>query len=199
MFPNKHQPNAARWALRLATSCSLFKRALALKTRGIKNLLQHLFYAKTKSKAMVAVIASVAMLVSACSIHQRKDMVQKPNPAMYFEIPVTDMKRAIAFYEKVFGFDFQLEEIHGNQMAFMPFQLEGSGISGALAQGEIYKPSLQGTLIYLHAENIDNTLHEAQLAGAKVLFPKTKAGDYSYVAEIEDSEGNRIGLMEPLP
>ena len=126
-------------------------------------------------------------------------MTQKTNPAMYFEIPVTDMKRAMAFYEKVFGFDFQLEEIHSNQMALMPFEVDGAGISGALAKGETYKPSLHGTLIYLRAESISKTLELAQSAGAKVLFPKTKAGDYAYVAEIEDSEGNRIGLMEPLP
>jgi hypothetical protein len=126
-------------------------------------------------------------------------MDKNSNPAIYFEIPVTDMKRAMAFYERVFGFDFELEDIHSNQMALLPFDIEGSGISGALAQGEIYKPSLQGTLIYLRTKSIDHTLERAQLAGAKVLFPKTKAGEYSYVAEIEDSEGNRIGLMEPLP
>lgn len=126
-------------------------------------------------------------------------MTQKTNPAMYFEIPVSDMKRAIEFYEKVFGFDFQLEEIHSNQMALMPFDMDGSGISGALAKGEIYKPSLHGTLIYLRTEGIDKTLSRASLAGAKVLFPKAKAGEYAYVAEIEDSEGNRIGLMESLP
>jgi predicted enzyme related to lactoylglutathione lyase len=125
-------------------------------------------------------------------------MTQKTNPAMYFEIPVSDMKRAIEFYEKVFGFDFQLEEIHSNQMALMPFDIDGSGISGALAKGEIYKPSLHGTLIYLRTESIDKTLSRALLAGAKVLFPKAKAGEYAYVAEIEDSEGNRIGLMELL-
>lgn len=148
---------------------------------------------------MIVMIPSVVFFISACSIHEDKNMIEKPNPATYFEIPVTDMKRAIAFYEQVFGFDFQLEEIHGNHMALMPFTLDGSGISGALAKGEIYKPSHHGTLIYLRAENIDKTLDRAQLAGAKVLFPKTKAGEFSYVAEIEDSEGNRIGLMEPLP
>jgi predicted enzyme related to lactoylglutathione lyase len=144
-------------------------------------------------------ITSVAISVSACSIHQEKSMEAKMNPALYFEIPVSDMQRAINFYERVFGFDFELEDIHGNQMALMPFDIDGSGISGALAKGEIYQPSQQGTLIYLRTESIDNTLERAELLGAKVLFPKTKAGEYSYVAEIEDSEGNRIGLMEPLP
>ena len=146
-----------------------------------------------------AILASFVVLISACSLHEGDKVTQKTNPAMYFEIPVTDMKRAMAFYEKVFGFDFQLEEIHSNQMALMPFEVDGAGISGALAKGETYKPSLHGTLIYLRAESISKTLELAQSAGAKVLFPKTKAGDYAYVAEIEDSEGNRIGLMEPLP
>ncbi|XVJ71462.1 MAG: VOC family protein [Rhizobacter sp.] len=165
----------------------------------IRSFLRTYFDAETRSKTITAIVASVVVLVSACSIHESEKVNQKTNPALYFEIPVTDMTRAIAFYEKVFGFDFQLEEIHGNQMAQMPFDLDGSGISGALAKGEIYKPSLHGTLIYLRSENIDETLGRAQLAGAKVLFPKTKAGEYSYVAEIEDSEGNRIGLMESLP
>jgi predicted enzyme related to lactoylglutathione lyase len=164
-----------------------------------RNLLQTYFDAETRTKTTRVIVASVVLFVSACSIHGSEKVDQKTNPAMYFEIPVTNMIRAITFYEKVFGFDFQLEEIHDNQMALMPFELAGSGISGALAKGEIYKPSLHGTLIYLRSENIDETLRRAQLAGAKVLFPKTKAGDYSYVAEIEDSEGNRIGLMEPLP
>ena len=153
--------------------------------------------AATKNSALLFV-AFMALQLSACSNYPRKEMAQKQNPALYFEIPVTDMRRAVAFYQQVFGFDFELEEIHGNQMALMPFALDGSGISGALAQGEIYKPTVNGTLIYLHTASIDNTLNAAQLAGAKVLFPKTKAGAYAYVAEIQDSEGNRIGLMEPL-
>ncbi len=165
----------------------------------IRNLFQIPFFAETRSDMRIAIIAFIALFLSACSIHESKKMTQQPNPATYFEIPVTDMKRAISFYEQVFGFDFELEEMHGNYMALMPFAVDGSGITGALAKGEIYKPSHQGTLIYLRSENIDKTLDRAQLAGSKVLFPKTKAGEYSYVAEIEDSEGNRIGLMQPLP
>ncbi|MDF3126486.1 hypothetical protein [Rheinheimera sp. 1928-s] len=84
-------------------------------------------------------------------------------------------------------------------MAYLPFNIDGSGICGSLALGEIYMPSQQGTLIYLHSNNIDETLRRAELTGANILFPKTKASDYSFVAEIEDSEGNRIGIIESLP
>jgi uncharacterized protein len=166
---------------------------------NIKNLLWIHFDQKNRNSLMNTILISAVIFISACSKHQSTNMTEKANPAMYFEIPVTDMKRSMAFYEKVFGFDFELEDIHGNQMALMPFDIDGSGISGALAKGDTYKPSLNGTLIYLRSENIDKTLEQARLAGAKILFPKTKAGNYSYVAEIEDSEGNRIGLIEPLP
>jgi uncharacterized protein len=122
----------------------------------------------------------------------------KNNPGIYFEIPVSLMERAIQFYKKVFDFKFTIEEIHGNEMAMLPFEVGKSGITGALAKGEIYQPTLSGTLIYLGNDDIDETLTRAQSAGANVLFPKTKAGDYCYVAEIQDSEGNRIGIMQPL-
>ncbi len=140
----------------------------------------------------------IALVIAACSTTGSKMMSTKNNPALYFEIPVLDMKRAMMFYERVFGFDFQLEEIHGNEMAMLPFEMDGAGITGSLARGEVYQPSLNGTLIYLRTEDIDETLKRAQSAGAKILFPKTKAGEYSYVAEIQDSEGNRIALMQPL-
>lgn len=118
------------------------------------------------------------------------------NPGVYFEIPVTDMQRAQAFYAAVFGYDFVLERIHGNDMAFLPFAPAAKGITGALAKGEIYKPSHHGTLIYLRVADINATINLAMKHGGKELFPRTAANEYGFVAEIEDSEGNRIGLSE---
>jgi predicted enzyme related to lactoylglutathione lyase len=64
-----------------------------------------------------------------------------------------------------------------------------------LAQGEIYQPTTQGVLIYLGVTDLATTLARAEQAGAKVLFPATDSG-YGLVAEIQDSEGNRIGLSQ---
>ena len=64
-------------------------------------------------------------------------MVKKSNPVVYFEIPVNDIDRAITFYKTVFNFDFSKEIIDGNEMALFPFADENSGISGALAKGDI--------------------------------------------------------------
>lgn len=118
------------------------------------------------------------------------------NIGSYFEIPVLDLNRAMKFYSSVFNCEFSREDIHGNEMALFPFNGEKSGITGALAKGEIYKPSTSGSLIYLSVSNIDETLKKIKSQGGEILFPKTAAGEYGYVAEFKDLEGNRIALFE---
>lgn len=123
-------------------------------------------------------------------------MKKNTNPVLYFEIPVTNMDRAIKFYESVFGFTFKLGEIHDNEMAFFPFNDEGLGITGALAKGDIYKPTKNGVLVYFNTDFIDKVLNKVIENGGKVLFPKTSSGEDGSVAEFEDSEGNRIAITE---
>jgi uncharacterized protein len=120
---------------------------------------------------------------------------KKSNPVVYFEIPVTDMNRAIKFYKSVFQFDFDKENIDNNEMALFPFIDENSGISGALAKGQIYKPTKDGVVIYFKTENIDETLKLATSNGGQILYPKTDNG-IGLVAEFEDTEGNRIALYQ---
>jgi uncharacterized protein len=122
-------------------------------------------------------------------------MKKSYNPVVYFEIPVTDINRAINFYKAVFHFDFDKEIIDHNEMALFPFTEENSGISGALAKGEIYKPTKDGVVIYFKTMNIDETIELAIKNGGQVLYPKTDNG-FGFVAEFEDSEGNRIALHQ---
>lgn len=118
----------------------------------------------------------------------------KVNPVVYFEIPVTDMQRAKRFYEAVFSFAFEMDIIDNNEMAFFPFSENLNNISGALAKGETYKPTINGTLIYFNTSDIDETLEAVRQNGGSVLFPKTSNDGSYFVAEFQDVEGNRIGL-----
>jgi predicted enzyme related to lactoylglutathione lyase len=120
---------------------------------------------------------------------------KKSNPVVYFEIPVIDIDRAIKFYKAVFNFDFDKESIDNNEMALFPFAEENTGISGALAKGEIYKPTKDGVVIYFKTENIEETIQSAVSNGGKILYPKTDNG-IGLVAEFEDTEGNRIALYQ---
>ncbi|MCU0425412.1 MAG: VOC family protein [Candidatus Kapabacteria bacterium] len=118
------------------------------------------------------------------------------NPIVHCEIPVTNLDRAEKFYRAVFGFDFTREQIDGNEMAHFPLHEGISGVSGSLAKGEIYKPSTTGTLVYFQTTSIDETLRQANTNGGKTLYPKTSVGANNFVAEIQDSEGNRIALLQ---
>lgn len=119
------------------------------------------------------------------------------NPVVYFEIPVTDLDRAEAFYKQVLGFVFEREVIDGYDMALFPFTDHIAGISGALAKGEAYVPSKNGAVLYFKTKDIDDTIRKAEEQGANVLYPKTTNDKYGFfVAEIEDSEGNRIALHQ---
>ena len=120
------------------------------------------------------------------------------NIGTYFEIPVENMNRAMKFYSKVFECDFFKDNIHGNEMAFFPFDEKNKGITGALAKGEIYKPSISGSLIYLSTNNLDNTVQKITESGGEILFPKSEVPGYGWVAEFKDCEGNRVALFQKI-
>lgn len=135
--------------------------------------------------------------------HHNKSLNQKKgekayNPVVYFEIPVKDMDRAIKFYSAVFSFKFEKDIIDHNEMALFPFSDEYKGVSGALAKGEIYKPTQNGVVIYFRTSDIDKTLELVVASGGKIMYPKTSNGDLGFVAEFEDSEGNRIALHQSI-
>lgn len=111
----------------------------------------------------------------------------------YFEIPVTDMDRAMDFYESVLGVELTRTRIDDHDMALFPAMGNGAGISGALAKGDSYVPSPSGPRIYFFVENIDETLDRAISKGSTIAYPKNAVGDL-WVAEFIDSEGNQIAL-----
>jgi predicted enzyme related to lactoylglutathione lyase len=116
------------------------------------------------------------------------------NPVHYFEIPVSDLDRAIGFYSMVFGYRLERTVVDGHEMALFPGADGGSGASGALAQGDVYVPSVNGAIIYFSVDDIDPVLLRATSLGAEILYPKKSIGAQGFVAEIRDSEGNRIAL-----
>jgi uncharacterized protein len=157
---------------------------------------------RTKNILITIIFGVLIHILTSCAENQQttikqtdKNVMKKSNPVVYFEIPVNDIERAINFYKVVFHFDFEKETIDSNEMALFPFSEENSGISGALAKGEIYKPTKDGVVIYFNTENIDETLNLATSNGGKILYPKTDNG-IGLVAEFEDTEGNRIALYQ---
>ena len=119
------------------------------------------------------------------------------NFVVHFEIPVLDLDRAMDFYSKVFETTLSREEIDGYQMAMFPVEDDGFGASGALVQGDVYIPSIEGCFLYFGVTNIDETIERAIASGGSVMYPKKSNGELGWVAEIGDTEGNRIALHQP--
>jgi uncharacterized protein len=116
------------------------------------------------------------------------------NPVFHFEIAVSNLDRAVRFYEGVLNVKLTRRSVDGYEMAFFPRADGRPGASGALAMGDAYVPSKTGPIIYFDVPDIDQALDRAKALGAVVLYPKKDIGADGYVAEIEDSEGNRMAL-----
>lgn len=117
------------------------------------------------------------------------------NPILHVEIPTIDLERAIAFYQRWLQVDVDAPILlHDCRMAYLPFSDDAAGASMALVQGADYRPSEQGARIYFGVGDVDASLERALLAGAELRFGPADAGHWR-VAEIRDSEGNRIALQ----
>ncbi|HXX57573.1 MAG TPA: VOC family protein [Thermodesulfovibrionales bacterium] len=118
----------------------------------------------------------------------------KTNPVNWFEIPVKDIERARAFYEKVFDTELTPEEMGPYTMTFFPWTESAPGAAGTLIKGESYEPSHSGTVVYFSVEDIEETLRKINANGGKTLLPKKSIGEYGFIAHFEDTEGNRLAL-----
>ncbi|MFM8436857.1 MAG: VOC family protein [Candidatus Kapaibacterium sp.] len=131
------------------------------------------------------------------------------HPVIFFEIPVTDLERAMRFYAAVFGCAFTRETIDGNEMAFfLPTEPDtmtdmesqatspaATGMAGALAKGDAYTPSKDGVVIYFATRDIAVTMQRVTDNGGSIHYPITDNG-LGLVAEFEDCEGNSIAVFE---
>ncbi len=118
------------------------------------------------------------------------------NPVGWFEIYVADMARARAFYTAVFGRALvDLPEIgEGGEMFAFQWVEGGAGAAGALVRHPMCGPAKGGTMVYFSCQDVTNEANRAAQVGGKIIQPKMAIGQYGYIALIEDSEGNMIGL-----
>lgn len=119
------------------------------------------------------------------------------NPVGWFEIPVNDIRRATAFYEKSLDLELTENDMEGYKMSFFPMKQDELGAGGALVQGKNYEPSKSGSRVYISCADIEGTLKRIEANGGKVLSPKRSIGEYGFIAEFEDSEGNLVSLHSP--
>lgn len=116
------------------------------------------------------------------------------NPLCWFELPTTDLDRAVAFYERIFAIALRREQFGEFPMAIFPYAEPQPG--GALVAMPHLQPRDNGTLIYLDGgDDLSAVLERIPTAGGKIAMPKTAIGEIGHIALFIDSEGNRVGLF----
>ncbi len=114
------------------------------------------------------------------------------NVLNWFEIFVTDMARARAFYEKVLEVKLEAEDFGGMPNCMFP---QEKGSFGALVKHPRRKPNPEGALVYLNCNGrLDQALSLVVKAGGEVVMPKLDIGDPGFIALVRDTEGNVVGL-----
>ena len=152
-----------------------------------------------KSIICVAIILGVGFTAGAKE-NNSNSKTQKVDMKSYvsiFEIPATDISRAIKFYQGILDISIEKMEFPGMEMGILPY--EGQAVVGVIMKGDDSKPSAEGVTIYLNGgDNLQVVLDRVEKNGGKVLVPKTPHADESgFFALFIDSEGNRLGLHSP--
>ena len=116
------------------------------------------------------------------------------NAAVWFEIPVTDMAKAKAFYGAVVEGALEDQEMGPNPMAVFPYGGAGNGVSG-----HIYprKPATGGSGNTIHLAvkgRLEDAMERVSKAGGQVVSPAIEipAGRFAYCI---DPDGNSFGIF----
>lgn len=118
------------------------------------------------------------------------------NAIGWFDIYVTDMDRAVRFYENVL--QQKLAPIGDptgeTQMMAFPADMGIYGAGGALVKSSHARPGPGGTLVYFSVADCAQEAQRVTSAGGKLVRPKFPIGEFGWVALCEDTEGNLFGL-----
>ncbi|PZO62716.1 MAG: lactoylglutathione lyase [Pseudoxanthomonas suwonensis] len=125
------------------------------------------------------------------------------NAVGWFEIYVSDMARAQAFYEAVLATrlkplaapngpasDLQMLHFGGDDEASM----SRYGANGALVKMAGVEPGGIGTVVYFSCEDCGVEAGRVAKAGGRIFKDKFAIGEYGFCALAYDTEGNLFGL-----
>jgi predicted enzyme related to lactoylglutathione lyase len=119
-----------------------------------------------------------------------------PRP-VHFDITADDPERAVAFYEKVFGWKLNHWE-GGGPMDYWLIETgpdSEPGINGGLSRREEgHSPATTNTI---SVDSLDDAMAAVKQAGGEILQDRMAIPGVGWFAAFADTEGNHFGLMQP--
>ena len=126
------------------------------------------------------------------------------NRVVHFEIQVDNPERAMEFYKKVFGWDFQK---WGEQAYWMvmtaPKDSKELGINGGLLPRPAKVPAKEcgsnAFVATVQVDSFDDTAKKIEAAGGTVAMPKYALAGMAWQGYFIDTEGNTFGVHQTDP
>ena len=120
------------------------------------------------------------------------------NKVAFFEIPASNFVQAKAFYEKVFDWKVELWGDEGAMALTTPVDKDQQPTEPGGINGGFYKrkSNHDQPSFGVETDDIDRTLAAIEKAGGKVMTPKHSIGEWGFMADFADPEGNVMGLWE---
>jgi uncharacterized protein len=128
----------------------------------------------------------------------------KMNPVVHFEMPYKDPKKVSEFYSKAFGWEMKLMDAqYGDYVLATTTESDEKGPKnpGAINGGffkldEENKPD-QYPSVVIEIEDINAAIDKIKESGGEVLGEPWDIPGVGVYVSFHDSEGNRVGLMQP--
>ena len=120
------------------------------------------------------------------------------NKVVLFEIPASNLKKAKEFYESIFDWKVNLWEDEGAMALTTAVDKEEQPIELGGINGGFYKrkSTADHPSFGVETGSIDESLNAIEKAGGKVVTPKHSIGEWGFMADFADPEGNIIALWE---
>lgn len=113
---------------------------------------------------------------------------------IHFEIHAPDPAKAIAFYEKAFGWKFSKWE--GPVEYWLVDTGSGTGINGGLLKSRDGQPRTVNTI---DVPDVDEAAKTVTAAGGTIVVPKMPIPGVGHLVYLADPGGNLMGMMQYDP
>lgn len=114
---------------------------------------------------------------------------------VHFEITADDLERAKKFYE-IFGWQMKDSGMPGGQYWLATTGTGDMGIDGAIMPRSF---SSQPIINTISVDNLDEMMEKVKASGGKLDGERQTIPDVGDFVYAIDSEGNRFGMLQPLP
>jgi len=120
------------------------------------------------------------------------------NKVVLFEIPASDLKKAKTFYETIFDWKVDLWEDEGAMALTTAVDKDQQPTELGGINGGFYKrkSKADSPSFGVQTDSIDTCLKTIEKAGGKIVTPKHSIGEWGFMADFADPEGNVIALWE---